>query len=243
MKLFSTKSLKIARESLTIDKDSSPTPEGQHEWRKFVGSIRRKVQKHASPSASTDQSPVLGQATKDSLSRKNSLTLANKFDLFKRDKSTEETVNKKGDNNRKPLTKQKSIGSSTDHNTNASSSSTAAKSDLFKTLTFKDKSKSVSVKHVDSLTAPKLGDSFFNKGVRKSSDKMKDSGGDKAIKTGFNFSRCKSAVASNKHKEEKRIKQDDFLKATMRIFLVVSPPVGKLQVIILHRLFVLSRLQ
>jgi hypothetical protein len=195
VKLFTSKPAKIARESLTIDKESPPTSEGGHqEWRRFVGSIRRKVQRHASTSGGQDQ-PSSGQAAGESLSRKNSLTQ----NLFKKE------------DKKQPVTKQKSIGETT-------------KADLFKALTFKDKSKSASVKHVDSLAAPKQADG--QKGVRKS-DKTKDS--DRSLKS--SLSKSKSSANKLKSKEEKgSVKQDDFLKATMRIFLVVSPPVGKLQV-------------
>lgn len=84
VKIFSTKPLKIARESLNIEKESNQTPEGNQEWRKFVGSIRRKVQRHASTSGDANTSvPVQGKG--ESLSRKNSLTQAHsKFELFKK---------------------------------------------------------------------------------------------------------------------------------------------------------------
>lgn len=191
VKIFTSKPVKIARESLTIE-ESPPAPEGRHQLTRFVGSIRRRVQRHASSSGTADQ-PSSGQAAGESLSRKNSLTQ----NLFKKDEK------------KQTITKQKSIGD---------------KTDLFKALTFKDKSKSsVSVKH-DSLAAPK-GD--LQKGVRKS-DK-KDS--DRSLKS--SLSKSKTSAQKQKSKEDKggtSVKQDDFLKATMRIFLVVSPPVGKLQV-------------
>jgi hypothetical protein len=164
VKLFTSKPAKIARESLTIDKESPPTSEGGHqEWRRFVGSIRRKVQRHASTSGGQDQ-PSSGQAAGESLSRKNSLTQ----NLFKKE------------DKKQPVTKQKSIGETT-------------KADLFKALTFKDKSKSASVKHVDSLAAPKQADG--QKGVRKS-DKTKDS--DRSLKSSLS----KSKSSANKLKSK-----------------------------------------
>lgn len=67
-----------------------------------------------------------------------------------------------------------------------------------------------------------------SKGVRKS-DKIKDS--DKSHKISFKNSGAKIKSGTNsKTKEDKGVNRDDFLKATMRIFLVVSPPVGKMQV-------------
>lgn len=198
VKIFTSKPVKIAREGLTIDKEPSPTSEGQQEWRRFVGSIRRKVQRHASSSGAAEGGGG-GAGAPQPLSRKNSLTQG----LFK----------KGGDVKKQPLTKQKSVGE--------------GKSDLFKSLTFKDKSATVK-QEGDSLAAPKPGESP-NKGVRKS-DKMRDS--DKSsLKSSFNLSKNKSSASKSK-KEERGLKQDDFLKATMRIFLVVSPPVGKLQVIL-----------
>ncbi|CAH0557706.1 unnamed protein product [Brassicogethes aeneus] len=206
VKLFSTKPTpKIARESLNIEKEEkggTGCGEGQHqqEWRRFVGSIRRKVQRHASGG----QEQQASQAKGEPLVRKNSLTQS-KFDLFKRDKSTEEA--KKSD--KQTLTKQKSIGPEK-----------TTTCDYFKALSFKDKSSKDS-----PVASPKQGEtsSVQQKGVRKS-DK-KDSSSDKAaLKPSISFSRSKSS------KSKEGLKQDDFLKATMRIFLVVSPPVGKMQV-------------
>ncbi|KAJ8965465.1 hypothetical protein NQ314_004110 [Rhamnusium bicolor] len=204
LKIFSSKPAKIARESLNIEKEQSSAPEGNQDWKKFVGSIRRKVQKHASGSSDHSSS---GQSKDEPLSRKNSLTQS-RFEMFKKEKSCDEKKDKKSD--KQPLTKQKSIGLES-----------TSKSELFKGLSFKDKLKSVSVKHVDNLVAPKSGD-HLQKGVRKS-DK-KDS--DKTLKSSISFCRSRSSATKNKE----GLKQDDFLKATMRIFLVVSPPVGKVQV-------------
>lgn len=202
VKIFSSKPIKIARESPNIEREQGSTPEGNQEWKKFVGSIRRKVQRHAS--GSSDQQAT-GQPKGEPLSRKNSLTHS-KFDMFKKDKS-EDKKDRKSD--KQPLTKQKSIGLEC-----------TSKSELFKALSFKDKSKSVSVKHVDTLVAPK--GNHLQKGVRKS-DK-KDS--DKTLRPSISFCRSKSSASKSKE----GLKQDDFLKATMRIFLVVSPPAGKIQV-------------
>ncbi|KAH1013936.1 hypothetical protein HUJ04_002853 [Dendroctonus ponderosae] len=70
-------------------------------------------------------------------------------------------------------------------------------------------------KSIGLEVAPKPGD----KGVRKSEKKD--------IRPSLSFSRYKS---SSSPKSKEGLKQDDFLKATMRIFLVVSPPIGKLQI-------------
>lgn len=204
VKLFSTKSTKIARDGLTIDRDSLPAQEGHQEWRKFVGSIRRKVQRHASSSVTT------GQAEKEPLSRKNSLTHAPKLGFLKKDHSSEKNRSQE----KKSVSKQYSFGadaSPLDHYNIRSQTSS-----------------SFSIK-VDSSAAPKITEGA-SKGVRKS-DK-KDS--DKIQKPCFNFSRSKSSCSGHKAREEsKGLKHDDFLKATMRIFLVVSPPAGKIQVRIL----------
>ncbi|XP_044750669.1 pleckstrin homology domain-containing family G member 5 isoform X2 [Coccinella septempunctata] len=205
VKLFSTKSSKIARDSLTIDRDSIPAQEGHQEWRKFVGSIRRKVQRHASSSGTSTS-----QSEKEPLTRKNSLTHAPKLGFLKKDHSSEKSRSQE----KKSVSKQYSFGSdaspieylSSNHRSQTSTSSFSMK--------------------VDSLAAPKTTDGA-SKGVRKS-DK-KDS--DKIHKPSFNFSRSRSSCSGHKTKEEtKGLKHDDFLKATMRIFLVVSPPAGKMQV-------------
>lgn len=206
--IFSSKSTKIARENVNIDRESKEAPEGNQEWRKLVGSIRRKVQRHASGS-SDNQSSSGSQAKNLPISRKNSLT----HSILKREKSCDKDA--KG-SDKQPVVKQKSNGLET---------SSSTKTDLFKALSFRDKSKSVSVKNVNSISAsnPKSGETFV-KGVRKS-DK-KDS--DRNIKPSISFCRGKSSGAKGKE----GLKQDDFLKATMRIFLVVSPPAGKMQVIL-----------
>lgn len=71
------------------------------------------------------------------------------------------------------------------------------------------------------------------KGVRKSdSTKSKDN---VKVQKPSNFSFRSNSSRSGTKAEARKIKdqknRDDFLKATMRIFLVVSPPVGKMQVI------------
>lgn len=74
----------------------------------------------------------------------------------------------------------------------------------------------------------------LDKGVQKSesssssSKKVGGSGGGSDVvrlRPSISFTRIRSS-----HTKCKEVKQDDFLKATMRIFLVVSPPVGKIQV-------------
>lgn len=203
VKLFYSKNIKIARENLTIDE-----PEGQqHEWRRLVGSIRRRVQRHASNTQEATTSKA--QTPSPTLPRKNSLTQS-RFDFFKRDKSRDESSDSAKEqgsskNEKKEaqriLTKQKSIEGS--------------KGEYFKGLSFKEKNKSVSVKNVHTLQSPTTS------GKAGRGEKMKDS--EKKVTIKSNLSKTKSA-----QKEEKN--RDDFLKATMRIFLVVSPPVGKMQV-------------
>lgn len=190
-KIFSSKPIKIARESLNIEEEEN-LQEGQ-EWRKFVGSIRRKVQRHASSSSSTDQ--AVAQPKGEPVSRKNSLTKT-----LKKEKSEEKYKNNK----------QLSV-------------ETCSKTDYFRALSFRDKTKSGAVKNADNLVALRMGE----KGVRKSEKPD--------IKPSLSFSRCKSSSSSPKGREG--LKQDDFLKATMRIFLVVSPPVGKMQVCLDKEIF------
>ncbi|KAJ8950115.1 hypothetical protein NQ318_017840 [Aromia moschata] len=205
VKIFSSKSVKIAGEGLNIEKEPNQAPEGNQ----GVEAVRR-LHTQEGPEACLR---VVGgarapQPKGEPLARKNSLT--HKFDVFKREKGCDEKRDKaKQQTSKQPLVKQKSIGPES-----------TAKSELFKALSFKDKSKSVSVKHVDTLVAPKSGDTPL-KGVRKS-DK-RDS--DKTPKSSISLCRSKSSAAKNKE----GLKQDDFLKATMRIFLVVSPPTGKVQ--------------
>ncbi|KAL3280748.1 hypothetical protein HHI36_003983 [Cryptolaemus montrouzieri] len=211
-KLFTSKSPKIAREGTTIDKETSPAQEGHQEWRKFVGSIRRKVQRHASSSGSSQPH---GQTERESLSRKNSLTHPPKLGFLKKDSE------KSRSQERKSVTKQFSFGSETSPLLCNQSSNV------------KSKTSSSSSMKVDSLAAPKTVEGG-SKGVRKS-DK-KDS--DKIQKSSYNLSRSRSSCSRNKMKEDgKGLKHDDFLKATMRIFLVVSPPAGKMQVISLIFLY------
>ncbi|KAF5282724.1 hypothetical protein FQR65_LT02721 [Abscondita terminalis] len=221
---------------------TSPSSEGQqYEWKKLVGSIRRRVQRHASTSNTTDSSASVEPSASDGAkpTRKNSLTRS-KFDVFKWDKSKEdaqgvlEKSKKEGDKDEKKemnrtfgLTKQKSIGSDIP--------SRNAKYPTFKALSFRDKPKSTSVKNIDTLISPKSSKTSFilNKGVRKSdqsSEKMhKHNAKEHNVKTSSEQIK-KSVGICQKLKEDKNVNRDDFLKATMRIFLVVSPPVGKMQV-------------
>lgn len=203
VKIFTDKTAKIARENLTIEgADGQP-----HEWRKLVGSIRRRVQRHAS---NIQQEPGTSKAQTPSptFARKNSLTQSTRFDFFKREKSRDDPVEAakpqgkaEKEKAQKTLVKQKSI---------------EGKCELFKGLSFKDKSKSVSVKSVCTISSPTGGKACIKK---TNSDRVKDS---EKKRTGA-MPKVKSP-----QKEEKN--RDDFLKATMRIFLVVSPPVGKIQV-------------
>ncbi|GJQ84950.1 hypothetical protein Trydic_g551 [Trypoxylus dichotomus] len=213
VKSFTSKNLKIARETLNIE-PSEQEGGRPHEWRRLVGSIRRRVQRHASSSGSQEaptsattaiSGPVSPQP---SISRKNSLTQS-RFDFFK--KSKDDSAKASSEKSQKPLTRQKSV----------EQNPTPKVQDYFKVLTSKDKSKSVSVKNVHNLASPTS--SFNFRGVRKS---------DKMLSTGDSKTTSKASFGQKKmsKKEEKNANRDDFLKATMRIFLVVSPPVGKIQI-------------
>ncbi|KAK9869870.1 hypothetical protein WA026_003593 [Henosepilachna vigintioctopunctata] len=213
LKLFSSKPSPISREGPTIDKDSIPAQEGHQEWRKFVGSIRRKVQRHGS----SCNPQTSNQTEKEPLSRKNSLTHAPKLGFLKKENSTEKTRSQE----RGTVIKQHSFGSEYVNVHSNPSSSTAKPKMIY----------SSSVK-LDSRVAAKTVD-VGSKGVRKSDKKDND----KIQKPSFNFSRSRSSCCGQKPKESRGLKQDDFLKATMRIFLVVSPPAGKMQVNFLESLW------
>lgn len=114
-----------------------------------------------------------------------------------------------------PLSKQKSVGFDIDASTN----------DV----------------NIDSRIDPdklfvKSNDSY--KGVRKSDNSKqptKDNGAKVQKSSNFSFKSSvsksgKSSAIRGRFKDSKQMNRDDFLKATMRIFLVVSPPVGKMQV-------------
>ncbi|KAK9711739.1 hypothetical protein QE152_g25292 [Popillia japonica] len=216
VKSFTSKNLKIARETLNIE-PSEEEGGRPHEWRRLVGSIRRRVQRHASTSGSQETPTSTATTTtgptspQQSISRKNSLTQS-RFDFFK--KSKDESSKSSAEKNQKPLTRQKSV----------EQNPTPKVQDYFKALTSKDKSKSMSVKSVHNLASPTS--SFNLRGLRKNDKILSSSsspGGDaKTAKVSF------SQKKMNK-RDERNANRDDFLKATMRIFLVVSPPVGKIQ--------------
>lgn len=173
-------------------------------------------------------------------SRKGSLTQG-KRDLFRREKSRDDgDVDKKKppmdrcdslEHRVPPLTKQKSIGLDAAASTNSN-----GKSDFFKSLS-KDKSKGPG----GGDTKPSCSQSVKSStsGVRKSdSATLKTKDQSKVKSSNFSFRTSKGVKSGGgsflggKGKEDKKqINRDDFLKATMRIFLVVSPPVGKMQVI------------
>ncbi|KAK9711740.1 hypothetical protein QE152_g25292 [Popillia japonica] len=253
VKSFTSKNLKIARETLNIE-PSEEEGGRPHEWRRLVGSIRRRVQRHASTSGSQETPTSTATTTtgptspQQSISRKNSLTQSSyrpelefnfghtdicvasviifyytlgdavmlcssrRFDFFK--KSKDESSKSSAEKNQKPLTRQKSV----------EQNPTPKVQDYFKALTSKDKSKSMSVKSVHNLASPTS--SFNLRGLRKNDKILSSSsspGGDaKTAKVSF------SQKKMNK-RDERNANRDDFLKATMRIFLVVSPPVGKIQ--------------
>lgn len=164
-----------------------------------------------------------------------------RFDLFKKEKSRDDSSEtskevKTETTSQIRLRRQKSI-----------EGSISRTSEYFKALSIRDRTKSASVKNVDVVSASKLQQqqhqnpasipSFIttsSKGVRKS-DKTKDS--DKSHKISFKSSSSKTKGGiSPKKTSEKGANKDDFLKATMRIFLVVSPPVGKMQVLLAYLL-------
>lgn len=155
-------------------------------------------------------------------------------DLFKKEKSRDDSSEaskeiKAETSSQSKLRRQKSI-----------EGSTSRTADYFKALSFRDKTKSASVKNVDVISSTKQQQqqqqilastssfiSTSSKGVRKS-DKIKDS--EKSHKISFKSSSSSKTKGGANPKPREGANKDDFLKATMRIFLVVSPPVGKMQV-------------
>lgn len=88
---------------------------------------------------------------------------------------------------------------------------------------------------IDKLVSIKHSD----KGVRKSDPHNKNlthKDNVKVQKTNFSLKSSKSAKSDAKKSQQDK-NRDDFLKATMRIFLVVSPPVGKMQVTKTYSIF------
>lgn len=146
------------------------------------------------------------------------------MDFLRREKSKEEVDEQKKDKKDLTLSKQKSVGF--DFGPESPQIRPKLEVGSMKTIDVHkvDKDK-LFVKNSDN-----------HKGVRKSdSTKSKDH---VKVQKSSNFSfRSNSSKSdkgsksdSGKNKEEKTMNRDDFLKATMRIFLVVSPPVGKIQV-------------
>lgn len=217
--------LKIARDHLNIENRPEVSTENQqYEWRKLVGSIRRRVQRHGSSQTETAEQVPSNQPVR----RKSSLTHA-KLDFLRREKSREEdpseTPRKNDTKKENTLSKQKSVGFDFTIETppiNKPKESTTSKpNEQFASLIPKIDKDKLFVKSSDNI-----------KGVRKS-DSTKSKDGVKVQKSS-NFSFRSNSNKKNdrgKTKEEKQVTRDDFLKATMRIFLVVSPPVGKMQVI------------
>lgn len=246
--------VKIARENLLPERQTATasTESQQYEWKKLVGSIRRRVQRHATTASESDTASREGERDVESspgsspstvtvplpgaaLKRKSSLTQHSKLDFFRREKSREDPdygssnsadgKNKKG--NQKGgfgLSKQKSVGFDMDHE--------------------EDNKKTGSKIDPEKLCVKKTSDNYNssnNKGVRKSDhnkSKDKDNATPKVSKSSnFSFRTSvnksgKTGPMSGRFKDTKQMNRDDFLKATMRIFLVVSPPVGKMQVIL-----------
>lgn len=180
----------------------------QYEWKRLVGSIRRRVQRHATaadgattPTTPTQpaQPPPLAAGT--TASRKNSLTQAARFDFFRRSRE---------EKSRECVQPPPPLGSS-------------------------------SVVHDDDGGGGSTNKSHKPVGKQKSCEPSKGERDDdkkKSKATKATSSSNKTTIFGNaagnfntqKHRE-------DFLQATMRIFLVVSPPVGKMQVKILIKNF------
>lgn len=225
LKLLSASQLKIARNHLGIENQPALSTENQqYEWRRLVGSIRRRVQRHAPTQAETPE-PVQPQQP---IRRKSSLTTS-KLDFLRREKSKEEdktdSIHEKKCDAKKEMTlsKQRSVGF--DFETPQTS---RPKHDI----KYSAKPESpINIKIEKDKLFVKSSDN--TKGVRKSdSTKSKDN---VKVQKSSNFSfRSNSSKSGTSKGEARKIKEqknrDDFLKATMRIFLVVSPPVGKMQV-------------
>lgn len=209
--------LKIAKNNLGIDNQGTTlsTENQQYEWRKIVGSIRRRVQRNVTSQAEAPESVQSDQPIR----RKSSLT-ASKLDFLRREKSKDETTSsfEKKD---MTLSKQKSVGFEFDPQKNRPNKEPiSTKTD-------------VNIRIDKYISSSKNSDSS-SKGVRKSelniTNKTKDN--PKVQKSNFSFKSSKSGAKNTDSKKTRQEKnRDDFLKATMRIFLVVSPPVGKMQVI------------
>lgn len=224
VKLLSISQLKIAKNHLSIESQPAVSTESQqYEWRRLVGSIRRRVQRHGTTSTETPEQVPSHQPVR----RKSSLTHT-KLDFLRREKSKDDDDSpgiKKDSKKDLTLAKQKSVGFDFGPE---SPQSTRPKLEV-------GSNKSTDVNKIDKdKLFVKNSDSF--KGVRKSdSTKSKDN---VKVQKSSNFSFRSNSSKSEKtgksdcgkSKDEKSMNRDDFLKATMRIFLVVSPPVGKMQV-------------
>lgn len=227
LKLISSSKLKIAKDLLNIENQPKLSTENQqYEWRKLVGSIRRRVQRHGTSQAETSEPVPSHQPVR----RKSSLTHT-KLDFLRKEKSRDDTdsseTQRKNENKKEmTLAKQKSVGF--DFGTDNPQTSRPK----FDTASTKQNEQHVNTKIDKDKLFVKNSDSI--KGVRKSdSTKSKDN---VKVQKSSNFSLRSNSSKSAKSdcakiKEEKHMNRDDFLKATMRIFLVVSPPVGKMQVI------------
>ncbi|XP_025830942.1 uncharacterized protein LOC108742195 isoform X2 [Agrilus planipennis] len=210
VKSLSSKSLAIAREctpSAAASSDNLSSNDNPYEWRKLVGSIRRKVQRNPT---STNNGEKGGNG---SVSRKNSLTKS-KFDLFKRETSREEI----GIQHRK----EKGPTTSKDEGNVPSVSRT---------------SKLVKQKSIELSPSKR---NYFRKcyeNEKRKSNKVchsnMDVSANKSTKTDVMLKSNRSSFKnkkSTKQKNQRNVSREDFLAATMRIFLVVSPPGGKIQV-------------
>lgn len=217
--------MKIARNRLGIENQPALSTENQqYEWRRLVGSIRRRVQRHATQAETPE--PVQPQQP---IRRKSSLTTS-KLDFLRREKSKEEpsdsTTEKRTDAKDMTLSKQKSVGFDfgTENPQTSRPKYDAPKHNSASTKT------EVNIKIDKDMLFVRSSDNI--KGVRKSdSTKSKDN---VKVQKSSNFSfrsNCnKSGTKAEARKMKEQKNREDFLRATMRIFLVVSPPVGKMQV-------------
>lgn len=248
---MSLNQLKIARDTLNIDPQPPVSTENQqYEWRRLVGSIRRRVQRHGT--STTTETPET-EPSHQPIRRKSSLTHHSKLDFFRREKSRDEPTDLDKSSN---ITNTTTITSGASNSNGNSKKAPSAKDQQvpwakqrcvgFDIGTETSRGGLCDTKHVNTkIDKDKLfvksSDSYNSKGVRKS-DSVKPSKDTVKVQKPSNFSfRTNLSKSGSKTssgsggicgrlKEERHMNRDDFLKATMRIFLVVSPPVGKMQV-------------
>lgn len=236
----------------------------------MVGSIRRRVQRHAS--GTSTESPSISPSNDTlqrptSLSRKSSLT----FTRFSRENSKDSLTASGGDSVYNTGSKTTS-----DNVQPSSNQQHETRDDLFKSLKYKSKNVHFTTKKADFLKSfnkskdvtsstsstntidtqniankkteifTKVTNSFKSNSTKSSnssssfkhnvnSNNKKELSTSSSVNTLTSKIKLKngannSAVNSDNQDRPKNVTRDDFLKATMRIFLVVSPPVAKFQV-------------